>query len=163
MRRSMRTYFVCLLTAMMMYQPAAACNFCGGWGGGYYAPAYYGPAYGGGYNCGYETVVYDDCDSCGSCSSCEPCGGCGESEAVVTEGAVETIPQPSSTQPIPAQAANPHRNSRQLPNSPRQRIPLRNCRFRPRQQHRRQPSPPRRPSPQIICSRNQQPPRRRRL
>src|SRR5216117_3855406 len=93
MRRSMRSVFVCLLVAMMMYQPAVACHSCGGWGGGYDAPVYYGPeVYGGGCcGCGYETVVYNSCDNCGSC-----CGA----EAVVTEGAEAIqVPAPSTTVP----------------------------------------------------------------
>src|SRR5438105_2934625 len=108
MRRSMRGFFVCLLVAMMVYQPAAACQSCGGWGGGYYAPVYYGPAaYDGGCcGCGYETVVYDSCDNCESC--------CGAEEGVMTGGA-EAIqaPTPAPTAPsagaqaAPAQAAQP--------------------------------------------------------
>src|SRR5436190_2346244 len=97
MRRSMRTFFVCLLVALVIYQPAAACNSCGDWGGGSYAPVYYyGPvAYDGG--CcggGYETAVYDSCDACGSCNSC------GEHEGVVVNSApAEQIPTPAATTP----------------------------------------------------------------
>src|SRR4051812_39595713 len=79
MRRSIRTVFVCLLVALITYQPALACRSCGGWGGGHYAPTYYsGPvAYSGGCSscggnsgcsdCGYEIVVSDCCGGCSSC------------------------------------------------------------------------------------------------
>src|SRR6476660_8566500 len=96
MRRSIRTLFVCLLVALIVYQPAFACRSCGGWGGRQ-ASYNYGPvAYGGGCGgCGgCETVVYESgpssCDSCGGCSSCgestvsEGCSSCG-GNAVVTE------------------------------------------------------------------------------
>src|SRR4051794_29701488 len=74
MRRLIRTIFVCLLIALMMYQPAAACHSCGGgWSRGHsYAPAYSGPSSYGCCGCGYSTVVYDSCDGCGSCGECSP-------------------------------------------------------------------------------------------
>src|SRR3954453_13295029 len=96
MRRSIRTLFVCLLVALVVYQPALACHSCGGWGGGY-APTYYsyGPvAYSGGCSgwngCGYETVVYDSgSSSCGSCgsSSSSSCSSCGGRESATMERA----------------------------------------------------------------------------
>jgi SLA1 homology domain 1, SHD1 len=72
MRRSIRTPFVCLIIALITYQPLAACHSCGGGGGygGYYVPVYYGGYYSGGCCGAYaETVVVSDC--CGGCSSCD--------------------------------------------------------------------------------------------
>src|SRR6266516_3281271 len=60
MRRSIRTLFVCLLVALVVYQPALACHSCGGWGGGHYAPAYYGYGYG-------PAVYSGGCSNCGGC------------------------------------------------------------------------------------------------
>src|SRR3954469_2696139 len=74
MRRSIRTLFVCMLIALMVYQPAVACHSCGGWSRGYSSgPVYYGSgSYGGCCGSSYWTPV-DTCDSCGSCGDCGQC------------------------------------------------------------------------------------------
>src|SRR3954469_3706313 len=88
MRRSIRTLFICMLSALIVYQPALACHSCGGWSrGNSYGPVYYGSGpYSGCCGGGYWTIV-DNCDGCGSCGECEPCGSCGDGHPYGAEGA----------------------------------------------------------------------------
>lgn len=101
MRRSIRTLFVCMLVALMVYQPALACRSCGGCGGGHHATSYYshgpvvysGGCCGGGYS--YGTVVYD--------SGCGSCGSCDGQDAAMGERA-PNVPSDSMEAPEKAQA-----------------------------------------------------------
>src|SRR6184192_1499519 len=88
MRRSIRTVFVSMLIALIVYQPVAACHTCGGWSHGYsYGPVYYGS---GSYNgcCGGGSwTVVDTCEGCGSCNECAPCSNCGDGHPYAGERA----------------------------------------------------------------------------
>lgn len=74
MRNALRTFIVGLMVFALLFNPAMACHFCGGWGGHYASqPAYY---YGSSCCGSYEVVVADDCGGCGSCGNYDSCGGC---------------------------------------------------------------------------------------
>ncbi len=100
MRRSIRTLFVCLLVALVVYQPALACRSCGGRGGGNRAPVYYGHGpvvYNGDCGgCGHQTVVYD--------SGCGGCGPCDGEDAAMSE---RSPTAPSDAMRAPAKEPTP--------------------------------------------------------
>src|SRR3954471_17734527 len=103
MPRSIRTLLVCLLVALIVYQPAFACHSCGGWGGGYEASPYYsyGPVAYNGCCSGCETVVYESC-----------CGCCGGEDAAMYDGGpngpTDSVAAPESAPVTAAPANNPN-------------------------------------------------------
>jgi hypothetical protein len=92
MRSSLRMILVGSMVVALVFNPAYACHYCGGWGG------YYGGYYGYGYDCGgcsgcggCEVVVSDGCGGCDSCDGCDSCGGCDSCEGVVVEEHAATV------------------------------------------------------------------------
>src|SRR5690349_15068686 len=117
MRRLIRTVFVCMLIALIMYQPAAACHSCGARSRGYaYGPVYYGSGpYNGCCGGGYW-MAENGCDGCGACDQCSPCSSCDEHPYDTTGGTSESnemkapttpaeVPPPAMREAAPSQGA----------------------------------------------------------